>query len=101
MTEPPLEGDDTATNDVIPESDAAPTARSEVGANLAAAIVHGAEATAAFTDADIATGKSAAELKGKLDDLDLRKKYAKWLLIAMGAELGLVNGIFFWYGIAN
>lgn len=98
MSDMPPDGDASPAADLESEP---PRAQSDVGANLAAAIVQGVDARAAYTDEDIATGKLAAELKSTLDDIDLRKRYAKWLLITMGLELAAVNGIFIWYGSAK
>ena len=54
-----------------------------------------------LNEKDLENVRKAAQISGYLDDLGLRRLYAKWLLIAMGAQLAVVDVIFLAYCVGN
>lgn len=88
-----------------PASDAtsanAGSASSEVGSRIASEIVRGTPSSEVLSESDLERAKAAVGIRGALDDLELRKRYAKWLLIGLGVELFWVNVIFLAYCEGN
>lgn len=71
------------------------------GSTFAGKLLQGADSQEVLDERDLERAKKAAQVAGLIDDLDLRKSYAKWLLIMLAVELAIVNAIFVAYCVGN